>query len=131
MTLLERNLPSASVAIIITQEIQLLHRGHEDLSADGDAGLSTIRGQGVNSGGVDRSTGFILVLKVLGSSLSVEEAALLDGASGLHRAVRDNMMSVEEALGTRAAEAVADGGREVRDVLWDGVLAAYGASVDT
>jgi hypothetical protein len=67
-------------------------------------------------------------LEVLGVGLAVQEAALLDGAGGLHaRVVLVVVVRVQHA-----ADAVgpADGAREVGDVLRDGVLAADGARVD-
>lgn len=67
-------------------------------------------------------------LDVLGAGLAVQEAALLDGAASLQaRVVLMMVMGVQHA-----ADAVrsADGAREVRDVLGDGVLAANGARVD-
>ena len=68
-------------------------------------------------------------LDVLGAGLAVQKAALLDGATSLHaRVVLVVVVGVQHA-----ADAVgpADGAREVRDVLRDGVLAADGARVDT
>jgi hypothetical protein len=67
-------------------------------------------------------------LEVLGVGLAIQEAALLDGAAGLHaRVVLVVVVRVQVATD---AVGSADGAREVGDVLRDGMLAADGARVD-
>lgn len=81
-----------------------------------------------------------LVLDLVGARLAVQEAALLDGAAGLHAALRVVLVRLQEVVlgvgaaghgaADGAAAVAADGGRQVRDVLGDGVLGADGARVD-
>lgn len=98
------------------------------LSSDGDGLAAGGNRLGNGSIGVLVLVGFGLgtvSLTLLSTGLALEEAALLDGAAGLDAGDR----AVVGVLGdvTRAVH----GGREVGDVLGDGVLRADGAGIDT
>jgi hypothetical protein len=69
----------------------------------------------------------VLLLGVIGTRLTVQEAALLDGGTAL---VGAGAGSAADAAVVLSGAVVAVGRGEVRDVLGNRVLGAYGARVD-
>lgn len=83
-------------------------------------------------GGLLTRPRLLVSLNLVGTRLTVEEAALLDGRAGLAGGARD--AGVVVVLGAVAEATAGRGGavgrRQVGDVLRDGVLRSYGARVD-
>lgn len=70
-------------------------------------------------------------LDVGGAGLAVEEAGLLDGASGLGGGGDAGVVMLGDAVGALGPAGAVDGAGEVRNLLGDGVLGADGAAIDT